>query len=707
MTFGSYRSVDVETGWWRHLLVGIVLTLCVVVVYLPGLTGPFVFDDFENIIDNPPVALTSLNSGPVLDALLANDSGPFGRPLASITFALNYYFAGGFTPLWFKLTNLFIHLINAWLVYALLLAIAATPRLRTMWSPPRQRLIAALTAAAWALHPIQITSVLYVVQRMTSLSAMFVLAGAIAYLYLRERFDRGDTSAPWLMGLALYAGVILGMTAKETAVLLPLFAIVIEYTLFQRERLKAAQRRRLAFFYAAVLALPVALFLLYLLLHPAFVTAGYVTRNFTLWQRLLTETRVLWMYVGLLIFPVPSRFSLFHDYIDVSNSLYEPVTTALAVAGLSITIWFAVYRPRLHSAIKFGILWFLAGHLLESSVFGLDLAYEHRNYLPSIGLVFALLVGGARLIERVHWRFAMLGLSASAVVAVLGFSTWVRAGEWSDTATLAYTTAYNHPASPRANSFAARVSLRERNDPVTAIRYTLRGLALRPREPGFHIDLQMMLATLSKDLEERLRASGQNQRGVSRPVQVAGLDETLEWSYVDNRGSLRHPASDLPTVEQLLQQSVISVRTVVSLENLRRCIVEPPQPCGATHALALRWHTIALQNPRSSGIYRGLIAASAARLAASQGQPQLALEYMNRAIEFAPGQLSFRLGALDYLLQLDQLGPANLMLQTIHHTDWPRADWAANKDALQRLERRRTARNSPLDGAESAAAASR
>lgn len=685
----SRRWIKALTRAQPHLLVAIALALCLAAAYLPGLSGPFVFDDFENIVDNPPVALHSLSPAPFIDALLANDSGPFGRPLASISFALNYYFAGGFEPVWFKLTNLAIHVVNAWLVYALVLAIATTPRLSRTWPEPRRRVIAGLVAAAWALHPIQLTSVLYVVQRMTSLAAAFVLAGALLYLYGRARLARGQPHAWLIMALALGGGVLLGVAAKETAALLPLYAIVIEYALFRQEKLKPPQKRSLALFYGLVFVVPVALFLLFLLLHPAFITDGYAARDYTVWQRLLTEARVLWTYVALIVFPAPSRFSLFHDDIGISNNFYDPVSTVFAVAAVIAAAAFALHHPQRQAALKFGILWFLAGHALESSIFGLDLAHEHRNYVPSIGLIFALIFGLTQLIERVNWRFATLALSAGALVATLGFTTWVRAGEWSDTVTLAYTTAHYHPASPRANDFAARVSLREKNDPVAAIRYTLRGLALRPREPGFHIDLQVLLAILSQDLEQQLRASTVPQKTRAPvPVEIAGLDPGLELTYVGARARLQHPASDFATVERLLQQSVISVHTVISLESLRRCVLEPPEPCSSVHDAALHWHLVAAGNPHTSAMYRGLILMGSARLAASRGQTRAALDYMNRAVELVPGQLAFRLGTLGYTIDLGQMEAAAALVQTIRAGTWPRADWAANQAALERLERR-------------------
>lgn len=686
------RKPPKSLGWPRYrILVAAILVLGLVTAYFPGLWGPFVFDDHENITTNTPVALHTLTLDTLADALLANDSGPFGRPLASISFALNHYLAGGFDhTFWFKATNLAIHAANTWLVYALLLAMTATPRLNSVVPKFRQRAVAGIAAAGWALHPIHVTSVLYVVQRMTSLAATFVLAGALLYLKGRTRLAKGDPRGAWIIALGLSFAVLLGVAAKETAALLPLLALVVEFALFGRQDLDARVKRRLAISLGIAFAVPITLFLLYFLPHPTAIVDGYAVRDFSLSQRLYTEARVLWMYVWLLLVPIPSHFSLFHDNFTISIGLFDPLTTAPAVLALLAVCAYALYRPQRHTALKLAILWFLAGHALESSIFGLELAHEHRNYLPSIGFFFALAVGVSVLLDQYTWRPRTVALCAVAFLITLAFSTWVRAGAWSDVTTLAYTTVHDHPDSPRANDFAARVSLHDRNDMVTALRYTLRGLALRPLDPAFHIDLHLLLAVLSEDLEGALGDSGKTDVPPA-PTEVAipGLDQPLFLTYTREGAKLSHLASDTAAVARLLEESRISVHAVISLENLARCVLQPPKSCSAIQQTAAEWHEIAVRNPRTPAMYRGLVAASAARLAAGEGKIELALDYMNRAVGLVPGQLSFRLGTLDYLLQLGRIGPADSVLEAIHNTSWPRADWAANKEALERLERRR------------------
>ena len=149
-------------------LAGLVLIGLVGLVYLPGLGGGFAFDDYHTIVDNPSLDIQTLSWDALLDAAMSGVGiGPLARPLAMLSFAANRSVAG-LRPEAYKLTNLAIHALNALLIFGLLRS--WLPRL----APRAPTACAWLIAALWALHPINLTAVLYVVQRMTSLSATWV-----------------------------------------------------------------------------------------------------------------------------------------------------------------------------------------------------------------------------------------------------------------------------------------------------------------------------------------------------------------------------------------------------------------------------------------------------------------------------------------------------------------------------------------------------
>ncbi|MGH8377768.1 MAG: tetratricopeptide repeat protein, partial [Gammaproteobacteria bacterium] len=151
-------------------LAALILTL---LAYLPGLHGPFVFDDITNIVQNKALAMHSLAWDQLMHAALSSDAGPTGRPLSSLSFALNIYF-NGLDATAFKITNLVIHLLNGLLVFILLRQIVEHwSKKRVIQSANTAFWLPLLCAAAWLLHPLNLTAVLYVVQRETSLCSLF------------------------------------------------------------------------------------------------------------------------------------------------------------------------------------------------------------------------------------------------------------------------------------------------------------------------------------------------------------------------------------------------------------------------------------------------------------------------------------------------------------------------------------------------------
>jgi protein O-mannosyl-transferase len=672
-----------------HVYVLLAVAALLFLIYLPGLSGPYVLDDGENIYLNDAIALKELNLGNLHNALRANESGPLQRPLASLSFALNHYFSGGFeNTLPFKLTNLLIHFGNAALVYCLVLLLMKSPALRGTPMGANPLPVAALTSALWALHPVQLTNVLYVVQRMNSLSAMGVLIGLLIFMRGRRLVDENRFRGITIMTIGIILGLFLGLLAKENAALLPLFALIIEYAFYRRNMLDYHMRRRLYAFYLAMVLIPVAIFAIYLISHPEYITSSYALRHFTPYERLLTETRVLWFYLGLFIFPTPGRLGLFHDDIILSTGLFSPPTTLLAVAGLCALLLFALTKTRRWPVTCFAVLWFLAGHVLESSVFSLELAYEHRNYLPSIGFFFLVAFTIVFLMQKSKSAAAIRLLVPLGLVLVLAFTTWNRAGAWSGLHTLAETNARHHPNSPRANDFASKTSLLEINDINRAIAYALRTVASAPQEPGSRIYLRLLLATAETGADTALAKSRESASNLSGSVRIKGMPEEIEIK-TDNRNlRLFHEATSAQTIANLLKTGPITVHTVIALENLRRCVIDTPQVCASLQADALNWLTIATNNPRSSNDYRAIVFRDAAMLSAHWGDYDQALHYMEKAAELDPGVLAYRLAKTEYLIRTGHLDQAESMLHALQRdvAHFPRYA-AANRETLDMLAR--------------------
>jgi hypothetical protein len=232
--------------------------------------------------------------------------------------------------------------------------------------------------------------------------------------------------------------------------LVPLFFLVIEITIFQFATPQVRMRRLLFGFHGALVLLPGLVALAYMAIHPEFVMSAYRLRDFTLGERLLTESRVLWLYLGMIAYPRSSTMGLFHDDLPISHGLLDPATTLLSILGLLALLGTALWARRRAPLLSFGLLFFLAGHVLESTILPLELAFEHRNYLPAYGIILIgmhALLPGPRSASHGRLRQG----AALAIMLLLGSVTAIRAHHWGNLDLLAYTEAAHHPQSPRAN----------------------------------------------------------------------------------------------------------------------------------------------------------------------------------------------------------------------------------------------------------------
>jgi hypothetical protein len=411
-------SLRNRSGWWLFAA-AVVVTIA---VYYAGLSGSWFFDDNPNIVDNPGVHIHSLSIANLARAAWSSPSSEFKRPLASITFALNYL-GSGLNPYWWKVTNVAIHLINGVLVFLLarmLLSLGlpvfrqrgaaaepASPR-RPMIDVRHVGMVAALIAGGWMLLPINLTAVLYVVQRMESMANAFVLIGLIGYVMFRRRM-LVDNGRYWRYFVGCIASVVIplaiGFTAKETAVMLPLYAFLIEWVLFGFAPAPGRRGRDKALIglYVVVLLLPLIGGLIWRLPH-LFRPNPWPTRDFTPVTRLLSEARIVTDYIQWTLVPRPDPLSFYHDNYVVSTGVLTPWTTLPSILIIAALIALAIWLRKRAPLVSLGLLLFFGCQSLTATILPLELIYEHRNYFASFGLLLALvpiLAAGAR---RVYGR---------------------------------------------------------------------------------------------------------------------------------------------------------------------------------------------------------------------------------------------------------------------------------------------------------------
>ena len=445
-----------RTGWWL-LLAAFIVTLA---VYWPGLSGGFLFDDYPNIVDNPGVQPSNASFSSLVGAALSSPSSEFKRPLASLSFAANYLISG-LDPYWMKLTNLVIHLLNGLLVFLLSRSLL---RITMTGAGKRAGVIAALITTGWMLLPINLTGVLYVVQRMESMANLFVLLGLLGYVAGRRqmmgvRSDVDGTSPPlgasWASGMrsfvlcvaSLVACTGMGALAKETAVMLPLYAVLIEWVVFRFRRPTGQQDNRVTALFVAVLLLPLLAGLVWLL--PQVFNPGYwSTRDFGLRTRLLSEARIIVDYIRWTLLPTQDALSFYHDDFRISTGLLTPWTTLGSILFLGMLVAVMVWLRRRLPLATLGIGLFLGCQLLTGTILPLELIYEHRNYFASFGLMLAIvpLLAVPSTATMALPRYALLACAMVCWIALTAFTAYA----WGNPLRLAEDLASRAPLSPRA-----------------------------------------------------------------------------------------------------------------------------------------------------------------------------------------------------------------------------------------------------------------
>jgi hypothetical protein len=449
------QSLRRATPW---LLMAALLALTAL-VYLPGLGGSYIYDDVSFIIANDGVHVTDLVPSHWAAASFSFPGGLHqGRWLGMLTFAANYYF-GELDPFGFKLVNLVIHLVNGLLVFLLMRNLLALWRAccrheATASDSLDDRVAAAVIAGVWLVMPINLTAVLYVAQRLESLSNTFVFLGLSWYAYARLRQWRGEAGAGGLW-VSVIVCTGLGVLVKESAVLLPLYAACIEFFIARAQRADGTRSRAVLSLYCVLLLTPLVIGLAWLATW-IFGPSTYV-RSFDSWQRLLSEARVLVDYIQWSLLPRLDVLTLYHDDIQPSKGLLDPPTTLACVIALLALMGIALWQRQRRPLFALGIGWFFCGHALTATVIPLLLAFEHRNYFASLGLAIAVtsLVSLEGFTNRRRIGIAI----GTMIIAFYAFTTWMRAEEWSDPLRLALSESGKRPRSPLAQYERARAMI--------------------------------------------------------------------------------------------------------------------------------------------------------------------------------------------------------------------------------------------------------
>jgi hypothetical protein len=595
----------VEFMKWMRKWPGIwLLLLLTAAVYWTGLVGGFTFDDKPNIVDNPSLRLFDGSLSSLIAASTGGSSSPFGRPLSMATFAVNIYLHGT-DPFYFKLVNLLIHLANGVLVFALVRRL--WPLLTRTPGINKSSVAALWITAVWLLHPINLTPVLFVVQRMTSLASFFTLAALCLYIYGRQTAGPKSWTA---IAASVFLFWPLAIFSKETGLLLPLFIIVCEWLALRSFH---SVPRKVMWLAASAVGLALAAILA---TRWDFIMSGYQFRDFGLTERLLTEARVLWFYLMQLLLPLPELFALFHDDIPVSRSLLSPPQTLLAIIGWIVVIAFALHQREKHPLFTFAIVWFLATHLLESTLLPLEIAYEHRNYLSSLGILIwlaALLFPRQKIEQGKVPRLAL----AACFALLCGFVTSLRSAQWGDEYRRTQIEVAIHPQSARANHEAA-LAIVERTF------YVGNGTSLAHQMARYHFRQAMALDRQGK-------------------APLIGL------LYLDCAAGAPKEAGLSLALRDRFAKGPMPPGDRVIVQNLSQLLVENRLCLDDVEVRALL--EAALSNPAADGRMRGMLNAVAMDYAmAKLGSVPLALGYARAAVNSDGASAALRINLVHLLI---------------------------------------------------------
>jgi tetratricopeptide (TPR) repeat protein len=472
------------------------ITLTALLVYSNTFHAPFLLDDRTYILENQRIR----DLGNFL-----NISGT--RYVGFLSFALNYYF-GGSNVFSYHVINIIIHVMNGLLVWLLVVLTFETPVMENASGDPHQKYFIGLAASLiFISHPVQTQAVTYITQRFASFATLFFLLSLI--LFIKWRGSGGPLNPAFKTTIYVVSllSAVLAMKTKEISFTLPFVILLYEFAFFNGKTLK----ERLFPLIPFILTLTIIPFSL---IAPEFGLAereSYLDgsmmelqlRELTTLNRydyLVTQLRVVVTYIRLLFLPINQNID--YDY-PIYNSLFEleiflSFLFVLSVFGLAIYLFARSRKTNNGSALlaSFGILWFFITLSVESSIIPImDVIFEHRLYLPSVGAVIAfasaLYYGFDYAKERLEIKVSPLIFACLLLLVIsvpLGLAAHNRNWLWKDELALLEDSVKKSPYKPRAH-LGLGLAFAERGRLEKAVEEYKKALKLKPDYVQAHNNL--------------------------------------------------------------------------------------------------------------------------------------------------------------------------------------------------------------------------
>ena len=584
-----------------EVLFFLLLSTIVLLIYSNTFKAPFVFDDNMNIQNNTSIRLGKLTTENIVTAV--SESHLRSRPIANISFALNYYFHQ-YNVTGYHVVNVLIHVTTGIFLYFFVKTTLHLPLLH--FKDTTATWIASFTVLLWLVHPLHTQSVTYIVQRMNSMASMFYVLSML--LYIRGRLTL-DKRRRWLLFTGCILAGILAIGSKEIALTIPFFLLLYEWYFFQDLSFVWFKKYLISFAGVMVfLALSALMYMGTETLHNILVVPDDF--DFTLTERVLTEFRVVIVYLKLLLFPHPSQLNIDYDF-PLSRSLFDPISTLFALGTIIGMFGLALYISKKERLLSFCVLWFFGNLVIESSVIMLDILFEHRTYLPSM-LLSLLVVTLVVRYTKLPWLRVVVLCAVALVYAVWTYernSLWANEiALWSDCVVKS-----PHKARPHTNLGYALMS---QGNLKEAIHHYTEALRIAPSYVIAHNNLGDALARQGKVAEA-----------------VYHYTEALRLNphYAEAHNNLGNALMDEGKAEEAVRHYTEALRLNPNAALFHNNLGSALAHQGKVEE-AVRHYTEALRlNPNAAQVYNNL-----GNLLVRQGKVEEAVRYYTEALRLNP-----------------------------------------------------------------------
>jgi hypothetical protein len=412
------------------------ISVVTIIAYYPGMSAGFYFDDKPNFSQHPALQWTEISTDALQQTLA--EAWAKTRPVANISLSITHVYAG-LDPAPYHWTNLLIHLAVGlalfWVIRSLQFYHAENRG--HAW-------LATLAVFLFLVHPLNIQAVTFVIQRMTSMATLFFLLAFGSYLAARYNDARARKYMWFALATAFF---LLSIGSKEIGYLLLPVLLLYEFCFNRTEwrtrlwETHSSLQRVVLFVGGGVLVIIVAWAAWQLGSGSIYWHETMPKRDYSGFERVLTQGRVQFFYLSLLLWPAPSRLNLDHDFV-VSRALLDPASTLLAIFGWLAIILFAIRNLSTRPRLAFPILAYLLLHSMESAPINLELVFEHRMYLPTTMLAVLLAM------NPIPWMQSDRQASYIMIMGIgllLSYATYQRNTVWGDPIAFLQDTAQKSP----------------------------------------------------------------------------------------------------------------------------------------------------------------------------------------------------------------------------------------------------------------------